>query len=75
MSKEKIEVIYICFDSEKEVVDVIKAPSIEKAQEHIIELIADLANVSYEEARKNFEEWYNLEAYEVSVVSGEEKNG
>ncbi|RLC36442.1 hypothetical protein DRH29_04535 [candidate division Kazan bacterium] len=72
MSKEKIEVIYICFDSEKEVVDVIKAPSMEKAEEHVIKQIADLADISYEEAKEDFEEWYDLRAYEVSVVNGEE---
>jgi len=72
MSKEKIEVIYICFDSEKEVVDVIRAPSMEKAEEHVIKQIADLADISYEEAKEDFEEWYDLRAYEVSVVNGEE---
>jgi len=68
MSEKKIEVIYICFDSEKEVVDVIRAPSMEKAEEHVIKQIADLADISYEEAKKDFEEWYDLRAYEVSVV-------
>ena len=68
MSKKTIEVIYICFDSEKEVVDVIRAPSMEKAEEHVIKQIADLADISYEEAKEDFEEWYDLRAYEVSVV-------
>ena len=68
MSEKKIEVIYICFDSEKEVVDVIRAPSMEKAEEHVIKQIADLAGISYEEAKEDFEEWYDLRAYEVSVV-------
>ena len=71
MSEKKIEVIYICFNSEKEVVDVIRAPSMEKAEEHVIKQIADLADISYEEAKEDFEEWYDLRAYEVSVVEDE----
>ena len=40
----------------------------EKAEEYVIKQIADLADISYEEAKKDFEEWYDLRAYEVSVV-------
>jgi len=72
MSKKKIEVIYICFDFEEEVVDVIRAPSMEKAEEHVIKQIANLADIPYEEAKEDFEKWYDLRVYEVSVVNGEE---
>ena len=72
MSSKNAETVYICFNIDREIIDVVKASSREKAEEHVIKLIADLAGISYEEAKEDFEEWYDLRAYEVSVVDGEE---